>query len=529
MADFSSLVDEAKSVEKKAIEYSAYEGEIELRRELDLAPKEFAEYDYTDLLNLYERAEKIIKASGMEIYGAPVAPPKVKKEMAAKTEEVESRVKEITGEALKSAQVIGEELEKKPIEEKVEEKAPSEKPTEEIEFERISPEEFEFEGLAEEEEEIELEREEPELHKEIEIEEKKPEIEIEKPKEAKPEIEIEKPEEKVVEKPPEEKPIPPVKPAKAVVPPLLRERAERAGSRKFEEIEEQIMSSMGEKVDEASLKKKMLELTKELFKTKSVERRERIKVEITVLKNMLKKKVKAPKKGKEAAEARGRLLDTLVSTQMRELAATKDKILTNYKHHVEEFKTQFQDTVSGLPEDDEGGRKKAYESMVFELTRLSEQLPQNVLKYQKYVRDKHETEIRKLQGSLDTKEDKLRKMAAERLDTIEGEYAKEFSSARAIVKKQIDTVIETTSGMAFKAQKVPKKKAKVQELIREVNDTDEGTLLYFLHGKDPEFYKKYERKHLSKQEAIFKAKALMAKEKGLSDDMISKYFSDTEG
>ena len=83
--------------------------------------------------------------------------------------------------------------------------------------------------------------------------------------------------------------------------------------------------------------------------------------------------------------------------------------------------------------------------------------------------------------------------------------------------------------MAKREQKGGKKKAKVQELVREINDMDEGTLLYFLHGKDAEFYKKYERKHLSKQEAIFRAKALIAKEKGLSDDMISKYFSDTEG
>jgi hypothetical protein len=527
MEDFSSFVDEARSVEKKAVEYKAYDGKIILKKELDLSPKEFADYSYSDLLNLYERAEKIIRASGMEIYRAPAAPAKLKKEMVAKTEEVESKVKEITGEALKSAEELGKELKEKPIEEVKKGIVPP-APEEEIEFERISPEEFEFEGLAEEEQEIELEHEEIAIEKEIEIEEKPGKIEIEKPEERKPELKIEKPEEKAMEPLPKEK-APVKKPSKAVVPPLLRERAEKAGSRKFEEIEEQIMATLGEKVDEASLKKKMLELTKELFKTKSVERRERIKVEITVLKNMLKKKIKAPKKGMEAEEAKGRLLDTLVSTQMRELAATKDKILTNYKHHIEELKSQFQETVSSLPEDDDERRKKAYEKMVFELTALSEQLPQNILKYQKYVRDKHETEIRKLQTSLDKKEEKLNKKTRERLDAIDDDYAKEFSSARAIVKKQIDTVIETTSGMAFRAEKLPKKKAKVQEIIREINDMDEGTLLYFLHGKDAEFYKKYERKHLSKQEAIFRAKALMAKEKGLSDDMISKYFSDTEG
>jgi len=527
MEDFSSLVDEARSLEKKALEYKAYDGQIVLSKDLDLSPKEFADYSYIDLVNLYQRAEKIISAYGLDIYKEKAPSARVAKEMAAKTQEIESKVKEITGEALKSAEEVGKELKEKPIEQKVEEKAPAPKPKEEIEFEKIAPEEFEFEGLVEEEEkpEIEIEREGQPLEREIEIE--KPEEE--KPQKTEPEMEIEKPKEMEAQKPPEIIEPPLKKAPKAVVPPLLRERAEKAGSRKFDEIEGQIMASLGEKVDEASLKKKMLELTKELFKTKSVERRERIKVEITVLKNMLKKKVKAPKKGKEAEEARGRILDTLVSSQMKELAATKDKILTNYKHHIEELKTNFQDTVSGLPEDDAEGRKKAYEKMVFELTALSEQLPQNILKYQKYLRDKHETEIKKLKDSLEQKEEKLAKLAADRLGTIDDEYAKEFSSARAIVRKQIDTVIETTSGMAFKAEKIPKKKAQVQELVREINEMDEGTLLYFLHSKDAEFYKKYERKHLSKQEAIFRAKALMAKEKGLSDDMVSKYFSDTEG
>ena len=45
---------------------------------------------------------------------------------------------------------------------------------------------------------------------------------------------------------------------------------------------------------------------------------------------------------------------------------------------------------------------------------------------------------------------------------------------------------------------------------------------------DPDYYKNYERKQISKAEAIFRAKALMAKEKGLSKSMVKKYFSQTE-
>lgn len=504
MPDFDAAVDEAKELEKSALSYTAFRGKIELRKELDMAPSDFADYSYINLINLYERAEKIIKASGLEIYKVPPTPPK--KKMVAKTEEIESKVKEITGEALKSAEELGKELEKEPIEEvKPEEVA---KPAEEIEFERLAPEEF-----APIEEEIPPEIEKPE------------EIELEK------EIEIEKPEEKPEEvKPPEIKPEKKPKAAKppTIVPPVLRKRAEEAGSKKFVDTEQQIMATLGEKVDEASLKKKMLELTKELFKEKSVKRRERIKLEITVLKNMLRRKVKAPRKGMEEKEVKGRLLETLIATQIRELASTKDKLLTDYKHQIDTLRMQFQEKAASLPEDDLAGRKEAYEKMVFELTSLAEQLPQAVLKHQNYRKEKHETEMKKLRSSLGKKEEKLMGKADERLETIEKEYAKEFATARAIVKKQIDTVIETSSRIAFKEEKVPVEEAKTQDLIREINDADEGTLLYFLHGKDPDFYRKYERKHLSKQEAIFRAKALMAKEKGLSDDMISKYFSETE-
>jgi hypothetical protein len=529
MVDFDIACEEAKDHEKSALEYTAYSGKIVLKKELDLSPKEFSDYSYIDLVNLYERAEKIIKASHMEIYGAPSIA-KTKK-MTAKTEEVESKVKELTGDALKSAQELGEELEKKPIGEIKPEVAP--KPVdEEIEFERLTPDEFEVEEEADHEVE---EEEEPliELEKEIELEEKAPEraappIELEK--EEKPEIEIEKPEEKPeVKVTPVEKAVPKIKPPKRVVPPILRERAEIAGEKKFEEIEEQIMATLGEKTDEVSLKKKMLELTKELFKEKSVKRRERIKLEITVLKNMFKKKVKAPKKGMGEQEAKERLLTTLVSTQQKEIAATKDKVLTNYKHQIGALKEKFLEKAQSLPETEEGQRKKIYEKMVFELTALSEQLPQIILKYQNYLKEKHETEIRKLRSSLAKKETKLMKKTDDRLVNIDENYAKEFATARAIVKKQIEFVIEAGSRVVFKAEKVPVAQEKIAELVHEINETDDGTLLYFLHGKDAEFYKNYERKHVSKQEAIFRAKALMAKEKGLSDDMISKYFSESEG
>jgi hypothetical protein len=53
-------------------------------------------------------------------------------------------------------------------------------------------------------------------------------------------------------------------------------------------------------------------------------------------------------------------------------------------------------------------------------------------------------------------------------------------------------------------------------------------LLYFLHSNDADYYRKYERKQISKAEAICKARALMAKDRGLGDAAVKKYFSQME-
>ena len=75
---------------------------------------------------------------------------------------------------------------------------------------------------------------------------------------------------------------------------------------------------------------------------------------------------------------------------------------------------------------------------------------------------------------------------------------------------------------------MPEEELKADEIINEINTTDEGTLLYSLHMKDLDYYKRYERKHVSKAEALTRAKILMAREKGLSDSITRRYFGEPE-
>ena len=521
---FTDAVDEALKIEKKAMKYKAYEGDIHIRRDIDLYPADYVDIDYRDLLNLYERAQKIITAKKMKIYAPGVEPEKVtppEKEKpisakeAKKIEEVETRLKGITEEALKKAEEI----------------AAAGKPPEE----KAPPEEEKPPHL-----EIELEREKPlppeELPSEFDLEfEKPPEKEVEEKKPLpSPPISVEPVEE--IE-PEEEKPVI----EEAEVLPKILESPDEAAEKKYKRIEEEVVTTIGEKADEKTVKKKMLELTKQLFKEKSFDRREEIKHEIAALKNMLAAKktkvgrkvvAKTKKKGapKEAV-AHLQLLHTLAATQDSEMARTREEITSSYRHRIDDLKNKFYDNVIvGDPEK----KKKLYDELVFELTKLNEQLPDTIEKFRDYTTKKHLAELKKVRETTGPKEKEVLSETDKKIEKIEKNYAGEFDVLKDLISKRIEGVMRAASREAF--EKKPEKErttveveeAKLDDVISEISNLDAGTLLYYLHSKDPQYYKKYERKHVSKSEALSRARTLMAKEKGLNDDITRKYFGSLE-
>ncbi len=534
---FTDAVDEAVRYEKKALKYKEYTDSVSIRRDIDLYPVDYVDVDYKDMLNLYDRAHKIIAAQkryakappGVPVTGVPEpeAPPlPVTKKEAKDIEEVETRLKGITEEALKKA----EEIAAASREEKPEEKHPAAEEMEKIEFEReMAP--------APPKEEIEFEKPEEEA---VEIEKPKEELIFEKPAEEVPPPVVEKPPEEEV---PEEEEKPAVAEKPEVIMPRILESADEAADEKYKSIEEEIMATLGKEADEASIKKRMLELTKQLFKEKSVKAREKIKLEITVLKNMLvsrkkglTRKVEAKakkKKGKEKEVAHAQVLETIISTQKTELAQTKDSVISSYKKKIDDLKRKFYDEVDVT--EDSRKKKKLYDSLVFALTKLNEEIPADVDKYRVYTKKKHLAEMENITRRVSSKEKEALKMIDEQIDVIETKYDSEFEVVKDILSKDIDSIIRTASREVFE-KKVEEKKTltekeeeKADQLLREINDLDEGTLLYYLHSKDPDYYKKYERKHLSKAEAISRAKVIMAKEKGLNEELVKKYFGNSEG
>ncbi len=515
--EFEAAIESAKRIEKKIMEYSPYEGDIELEQTMDMEPVEYVDLSYQELLNEYNRSQKILSTRKMGIYaGSGEEEAKV----SAKSAEVESKLKAMTDRTLKQAEKVAQEptieIEKLDEQPKEEMAPPSAAPPIELEKPTAAPEiELEKPTPAPE---IELERAEPEMPelKEIEIPESPEQAQLEMPEPAAPE------------------PAAPAEPAplaKPSPPPALRGKTpSQAVDERYQRMEEQIRSMLGEKPDELSLKKKMLELTKQLFKEKSYNNRAEIKVQITVLKNML---VQLKAGGKAAGKSKkdetySNLFQTMLSTQQAEVAQTKDKVVNKYNQKVEEIKKKFYEELSGA--DETPKRKEVYEGFVFNVTQLVEQLPNVIKEQEEFMRSKHVGELVKLTESIADKDKKTLGLVDERLSHVSTNYTKEFGSIKRIIGGQIDTLIEVTGADIFKEPEEDKegKAVKDREMVKEINETDEGTLLYFLHSNDTEYYKKYERKQISKAEAICKARALMAKDRGLGDAAVKKYFSQVD-
>lgn len=567
MDSFDEYVDEIKKIEKKALERKPYSSTIEILNLVDMSPEDYVELSYNDLLNLYERMQKITKASMMLskslAAGQPTpSAPQAEKEVAAQTrpvvskekeeaaKEVEENIKKMTQETIETAEKIKEvEL---PSEEKV--RAAKQIYGGEIEFER------EF-GAEKKEEKIELEkeveREKVQVPIEREIEREQPataserEIEIEYKEERKeeglsiekPEREKEKPEIEIQKQAETTRPI--AKEVEVVFPaPTILESPDKAAQDKYAEIEKEVLAAVGEGADEAALKKKMLELTKELFKEKSTAKREHIKLEITVLKNILtqkktgalpaavgkgRRRTKVEEAAKADTLAHMQLFETIVATQRIEIAQTKDSIISNYKNQAIPLRSKFEKAIEEAKNDAE--KKEAYDSFIFQLTSLLEHTPAVIDKYKSYLKKKHLTEISNIEKSASQDEKELLKKIEERKKEIES-YDKEFEIIRDIISKEIETLIRRGGHEIFKKSEAEKtaediEEEKIDEILAEIQSTDEGTLLFYLHSKDPDYYKKYERKYISKAEALSHSKALLAREKGLSDDIIKKYFSNS--
>lgn len=200
----------ALEIEKKAISYAQFSGSTSIEKKLDLDPEEYSGIDYAELINIYEKIEKIKSASKLNIYSKLDNAPAATVEQAV---EIESKLKQMTTESLAAASEIS--------------KAPS-PPIAPVTSSNESPLEIENPQIPQKQSEIEIEK--PAAPSSIEFEKEQPSL---------PKKEV-LPQSLEIEQPP-----PPLVPS---MPKLLDETTEET-QKKVETIQAQISTNMTQTTD----------------------------------------------------------------------------------------------------------------------------------------------------------------------------------------------------------------------------------------------------------------------------------------
>jgi hypothetical protein len=454
--EFEEASQLVRAVEADALDYEMpEEDKAPARRRIEFSPPEFSEMGYPEALVLNSRVEKAIAGAEMlmKLYGveakaapAPQKPVEAKKVSAVIEAMVPMKKEAEMPPAPKAAPPRPPEIE-------------MEAPAAEIEFEKREEAALEFEEdmgkrAAKVEERWAREAARPTVAPETA---RKPAA---RGPGAAPEVTIR-------------------------IPPILMGSAADSAAETVERIEKQFGSEVkaGKKVDKDEVKKRMLELTRELFREKSTDRREEIKKEIVALKTIL---TEAEAGGK--AKPKADLVTVVRNDQEYELSSAKKAVGEAYQRALAPLLKYF---------DEEAALGRAAEALpAFEsrASQLKEQVAGLAAGYERYLVGKHTSEFEQLAGR--GKLDGTAFMADKVADT----YSAEFLELRNSTWREIDA-------------EVGKRRAEAGG-IAGAGETEEDLLAY-LQDEAPLVYGKYSRGEMARADALAEARRLKAR-KGIN-------------
>ncbi len=475
MTEFEDAQNIIRSISKQALGSKSYKDEVVLNHSVDLSPDEYAAYTYNDLINSYERIGKIL--STQKLLG--VAKPAKTVEDTKKTEEVVKNVMNITSKSLEDASAIKEEMQKAPVDSS-------------LTFEKMTHDESSKETPT------------------VENLEPSSDSIFEKSVESAPSKEVSQPPLKVIE----EQPLPSQKVQEEVVPepPVIVKLPQ-----KEEDVEKKIesQSQAHQKyadLDNTALKKKMLELTKSLFKETNTSRRNEIKSEISVIKDLLSQtETKRRKEGDVAL-----MLDGMLKSQSEELGSAKEHIIRQFEDRLSQTRDSFYAAVADMK--NQNASKEQHESFIKKITAISAQIEPTIEQYSQLLEQKHLQELNAVLSKLESNDPLAKKIAEEQKKTKK--YASILAEAKDSLEKKFESIMES----GLEATNSPS--SDDTKNLQEIKQMDEQELLNYLLAHDASTYKKYQLKKLSKHEALTKARVLVAQEKGISDKSIRSYFGE---
>jgi len=444
--EFAEAVEFVRKLEERALEYELPEAHAKPKRRIEFSPQEYSDMSYAEALNLYGRVEKVIAGSAMlqkEIYG-------VQPEAARPEPEVPVVV---------PAAVVPRREAAPPRAEVARPAAPAHVPAAPVQ------------GIAREEK------------KELEFEEKRPEeaaLEFEKPHEAPKErpmeIEIAPME---APRPPEEEKKPAKRPGAAPevslrIPPVLMTSPTESAMDTVEKLEKQFGSEVkaGGKVNKEDAKKRMLELTRELFREKSVDRREEIKKEIVGLKSIL-----SEAEGK--ARPKADIISVVRNDQEYEVSSAKKAIGEAYEGALAPL-MRFYDDEAAL-----GRGAEAMPALEDRAAKLREQVANLVGSYEAFLASKHSAELEELAS---------RGKGTKDMDALRAELASTYAAQFAALKNSIWSEIDSA---------ISKRKGGTEEMGDE-------ELLAYLQYEEPVDYQRYSRGEMTRVQALSEARKKIA-------------------
>jgi len=444
--EFAEAVEFVRKLEERALEYELPEAHAKPKRRIEFSPQEYSDMSYAEALNLYGRVEKVIAGSAMlqkEIYG-------VQPEAARSEPEVPVVV---------PAAVVPRREAAPPRAEVAKPAAPAHVPAAPVQ------------GIAREEK------------KELEFEEKRPEeaaLEFEKPHEAPKErpmeIEIAPME---APRPPEEEKKPAKRPGAAPevslrIPPVLMTSPTESAMDTVEKLEKQFGSEVkaGGKVNKEDAKKRMLELTRELFREKSVDRREEIKKEIVGLKSIL-----SEAEGK--ARPKADIISVVRNDQEYEVSSAKKAIGEAYEGALAPL-MRFYDDEAAL-----GRGAEAMPALEDRAAKLREQVANLVGSYEAFLASKHSAELEELAS---------RGKGTKDMDALRAELASTYAAQFAALKNSIWSEIDSA---------ISKRKGGTEEMGDE-------ELLAYLQYEEPVDYQRYSRGEMTRVQALSEARKKIA-------------------
>lgn len=519
--DFRSAAEEISRVEKGATEYEPPKGKTyRAERIVEFSPSEILDMEYGSAVAQYGRLEKILSASSMDVglmgtgIKAEEAPPLPAEPSTAESEKVSEEMRKISASSARESEALFLPEVKEAAQKAMPKAAPlasAQAPKPSVEKEEELPLEFGEAPQAQA----------PAAPKKG-IGAAKPAEKKAAPPEEKEEEELflpPPPPEKMAPAPPELlRPRVPSAPAEREIseevspPPMISESPEKSAHETFTRIEQQFQAQVSgtgkaqKKVDVEGAKKRMMELTRELFKERSFDRREEIKKEIVMLKNLV---AESREKGAGAASApAGALFSAVRNDQDYEVSSAKKFLEELFSQRSKELSAAMREQMELK------GREQAVEEYSRKMVTLEQKLTEIIDKYSVFLAAKHSFELSEL-ASTGQFVNEAEKEKAE----IKENYPHEFSVLKQRIGDEIHSSMGAAKDMLVEPTGDPKERA-----LAHVRGAEDEDLLNFFQAKDPRTYDKYARGELNRAETLVLARRKMAQDLGLDEDTINKYF-----